>query len=612
MDSKTFQEIARKYSQTVKLAETAPPEVWAAKLQEELAALQLKLHETNPQNLLYFALEKQCFELEEAVEFLKQDAPTTAPPQPSEEIRRVQAELAAKQSELQDTSPQNFLRFALQKQCLELEAKLQVLKQEGRQRGQARLLENLRQAIHYGDKEVYDSLIKGETEPLLPMKEEAAYESWLEIKKLAANKKWPGQAAAPPPSNPIIAKRPPTSPPPPPPPAQPPPPPARSVVSPPAEIASLPVTPQAATLTPEVAAEIPAPAPVGTDQAAPKRPRANPWVWVLPAVIVAVIAMEIFSRHSDQPPQLAANPTPVPSENSQAPSPALAAGAVTLDGLILLFDDASQTTNTADRVKTFRAFLQQSADFAVEHPEQTNLWVKRALSAMELDYEDAGWTAGKQLTALGLVHSEDPALRKVMADLQSKGWLAPKRPTRDWKTMTEDQAIAAASEGDEEAQVMLGNCYYGGNLGFSQDFAEADQWYRKAAVQGDSAGQEALGALYEYGRGVPQDYAEAFKWFRKAAAQGVSEAQRSLAILYLNGSGVDQNYPEALTWFRKSADQGNSLAQIYLGLMCENGWGLKTNVAEAMSWYQKAIALGNTNAAAYLKRLAQAGQRGAH
>ena len=40
----------------------------------------------------------------------------------------------------------------------------------------------------------------------------------------------------------------------------------------------------------------------------------------------------------------------------------------------------------------------------------------------------------------------------------------------------------------------------------------AVQWFRKAAEQGDAAGQNWLGLMYQEGRGVPQNYVYAHMW----------------------------------------------------------------------------------------------------
>ncbi len=53
---------------------------------------------------------------------------------------------------------------------------------------------------------------------------------------------------------------------------------------------------------------------------------------------------------------------------------------------------------------------------------------------------------------------------------------------------------------------------------------------------------------YANGQGVSQDYAEAVEWFRKAAEQGDAQAQYQLAARYANGQGVALDYMEAHKW----------------------------------------------------------------
>ena len=82
--------------------------------------------------------------------------------------------------------------------------------------------------------------------------------------------------------------------------------------------------------------------------------------------------------------------------------------------------------------------------------------------------------------------------------------------------------------------------------------------------------QYNLGACYYDGHGVPQSYAEAAEWFRKAAEQGYAEAQHDLGACYYNGHGVPQSYSEAIKWFRKAARQGYAVAQQVLNGLGEN------------------------------------------
>jgi TPR repeat protein len=124
--------------------------------------------------------------------------------------------------------------------------------------------------------------------------------------------------------------------------------------------------------------------------------------------------------------------------------------------------------------------------------------------------------------------------------------------------------------------------------GVAQNDAEAVQWFRKAADQGDTTAQTSLGVMYRQGWGVAQNDAEAVQWFQKAADQGEAQAQFNLGVMYREGWGVAQNVAEAAKWFRKAADQGDTTAQANLGFMYEVGWGVAQNDAEAAKWYQEA------------------------
>ena len=86
----------------------------------------------------------------------------------------------------------------------------------------------------------------------------------------------------------------------------------------------------------------------------------------------------------------------------------------------------------------------------------------------------------------------------------------------------------------------------------SGDYAKALQLFRPLADHGDAGGQYNLGVMYQYGWGVPQDYAEAIEWFRKAATRLRGRAVQP-RVAYAKGYGVPQDYAEALRWSRKAA-----------------------------------------------------------
>ncbi|HEY3307064.1 MAG TPA: tetratricopeptide repeat protein [Desulfuromonadaceae bacterium] len=80
---------------------------------------------------------------------------------------------------------------------------------------------------------------------------------------------------------------------------------------------------------------------------------------------------------------------------------------------------------------------------------------------------------------------------------------------------------------DVKAIYMIGVMYEKGE-GLTVDYAEAANWYRKAAEKGSAAGQYRLGRLYERGQGVEQNNEEAIKLYKKAARQGNPDAKQAL------------------------------------------------------------------------------------
>src|SRR5687768_2358477 len=80
---------------------------------------------------------------------------------------------------------------------------------------------------------------------------------------------------------------------------------------------------------------------------------------------------------------------------------------------------------------------------------------------------------------------------------------------------------ARADAGDAEAQFSLGLKCAGGD---GADYAQAAQWYVKAADQGHSLAQFKLGLMYSTGQGRPKDEVTANRWFYKAALQGEAAA----------------------------------------------------------------------------------------
>ncbi len=111
-----------------------------------------------------------------------------------------------------------------------------------------------------------------------------------------------------------------------------------------------------------------------------------------------------------------------------------------------------------------------------------------------------------------------------------------------------------------------------------------------------------LGGLYETGRGgLPKDYAQARQWYQKAADAGNAWAKNALLRLpssadwfaegkrYLN----EKDYAQALPPLQKAAEAGNVDAMNKLGGLYEYGQGVTQDYAQARQWYQKAAEAGS-------------------
>jgi len=119
-----------------------------------------------------------------------------------------------------------------------------------------------------------------------------------------------------------------------------------------------------------------------------------------------------------------------------------------------------------------------------------------------------------------------------------------------------------------------------------------------SADRTDPEVQFDLGAKLACGRGVAPDYAQAAEWYRKAAAQNHSLAQFNLGIMYARGQGVAPDAVESLMWFGKAAQLGDAGAQYKLGEHCQRASFKQLPAAaaesriEAYKWYRLAAAQG--------------------
>jgi uncharacterized protein len=77
-------------------------------------------------------------------------------------------------------------------------------------------------------------------------------------------------------------------------------------------------------------------------------------------------------------------------------------------------------------------------------------------------------------------------------------------------------------------------------------YPQALELHRKAAEQGEAAGEVGLGRAYADGLGVPRDAALALEWYRKAEKKNYWPALDALARAYRIGDlGLPKDVPQA-------------------------------------------------------------------
>ncbi|NBC49878.1 tetratricopeptide repeat protein [Halochromatium glycolicum] len=71
-----------------------------------------------------------------------------------------------------------------------------------------------------------------------------------------------------------------------------------------------------------------------------------------------------------------------------------------------------------------------------------------------------------------------------------------------------------------------------------------------------------LGVLHEDGSGVIQDYEQALEWYRVAAMQGETVAMHRVGSMLRRGVGADKDLVEAYAWCNIAAARGHREAAI--------------------------------------------------
>ncbi len=130
----------------------------------------------------------------------------------------------------------------------------------------------------------------------------------------------------------------------------------------------------------------------------------------------------------------------------------------------------------------------------------------------------------------------------------------------------------------------LGDCYTRGEW-VPHSLKTAEQWYLKAAEEGDVKSFARLARLYShhiklekdfekvpgFWDEIPLDLKKAIDWHTKAAYKGYAGSITRLGYFNLMGIGMPCNYQQALKWYTKAAELGSVPACTWLGYLYAHG-----------------------------------------
>ncbi|KAI8637026.1 hypothetical protein BD408DRAFT_396362 [Parasitella parasitica] len=149
----------------------------------------------------------------------------------------------------------------------------------------------------------------------------------------------------------------------------------------------------------------------------------------------------------------------------------------------------------------------------------------------------------------------------------------------------------AGSLGHVEAQCKVGDFYREG-YGTFQDYAQAIEWYTKAAANGSTLAHLNLGIMCQEGHGqLLKDYKGAYIHYLQAAERDNPEAIFRLGHLYHNGMGVQVDLTQARIYYERAAKKGHVLGAFNAGYMYQFGLGTQSSNVFAFSTidYNKAF-----------------------
>ena len=150
-----------------------------------------------------------------------------------------------------------------------------------------------------------------------------------------------------------------------------------------------------------------------------------------------------------------------------------------------------------------------------------------------------------------------------------------------------------AEGGDAHAAFILGEAYYSGLYGLTQDLAKATTLHTQAAETGDAGAMGRLGRSYLCGVGVLKSEAFALRWASAAAALGDGRGTYVLGHIFFNGmAGLLVDKKQGFNLMLKGGESGeslNSFGMVLIARLYAEGEGTAVDMEAAAKWMRKAV-----------------------
>lgn len=160
--------------------------------------------------------------------------------------------------------------------------------------------------------------------------------------------------------------------------------------------------------------------------------------------------------------------------------------------------------------------------------------------------------------------------------------------------MTLNELKERAEKGDPKAQYDLGECYWNGTNGVSQDYQMAVKYYEKSADQGYTDAIYSLGYCYATETGTERDIDKAKMLLEHAIDNGSVIAAAKLGQWYYWGDYFPKDRTKGFELLKYAAENGDAhsmavVGDIYCsGIGAYEGWGPETDKELGRQYIEKA------------------------